>query len=346
MSNIFNSNSNYQSVKPSSEFYSVFTEEEILDLIHGLEVGREIPLKYSYKGKGAQNWDKFYLKYIIPKWYRLSNPEIALLVDNFEYLNGSIQGCDKVNVIDVGSGNSYPIKKFVTKLNQLEKINKYIALDISKELLDLSKKNFQFWFPSIKFESYQIDIENNCLPQVLVHPQDETDINNNDIANIILHLGVTMGNHQNRGAVLKNFRNSMGKNDLLVFTNEIGSNSEWDGIARGGFKYHVEQVYAWSQNNLGIKREDCKLVRKYDKKTGNFIAAIKFCNSHSINFKLQTIDKCVEIYKDEEVTIWKQRKYSIPEILQEIEQAGLNVVHYNTDKYLTHIMVICQVSSN
>jgi uncharacterized SAM-dependent methyltransferase len=346
MPNIFNSNSNYQTVKPSSEFYSVFTEEEILDLIHGLDVKREIPLKYSYKGKGAQNWDKFYLKYIIPKWYRFSNPEIALLVDNFEYINGSIQGCKKVNVIDVGAGNSYPIKKFVTKLNNLDKINKYIALDISKELLDLSRKNFQTWFPFIKFESYQIDIENSCLPQVLVHPPDAADINNNDIANIILHLGVTMGNHQNRDAVLKNFRNSMGKNDLLVFTNEIGSNSEWDGVARGGFKYHVEQVYAWIQNNLGIRRENCKLVRKYDEKTGNFIAAIKFGNSYSINFKLQKIDKCVEIYEGEEVTIWKQRKYNIPEILQEIEQAGLNVVHYNTDKYLTHIMVICQLGSN
>ena len=31
----------------------------------------------------------------------------------------------------------------------------------------------------------------------------------------------------------------MGKNDLLVFTNEIGANSKWDGTVRGGFTHYM-----------------------------------------------------------------------------------------------------------
>ncbi len=334
----------YRTAKPTSEFFSVFSEEEILGIIYALEVRREIPLKYSYKGRGAKIWDNFYLKYIIPRWYRTSNPEITLLKENFALINSNLQNCGQVTIVDVGAGNSYPVKEFVNKFNKLGRINKYIALDISEELLSLSESNFRKWFPLIEFASYTIDIENSCLPEV--SSKNQAAVETDETAKIILHLGVTMGNHQNRTGVLKNFRDSMGKNDLLVFTNEIGSNSKWDGTVRGGFKYHVEQVYAWIQKNIGIKAEDCELVRKYDRKTDSIVANIKFRHDYAINFNFMAIDKTLEISEGEEITIWRQHKYELPELMQEIEQAGLQLVHYSTDKYLANIMVICKVASN
>ena len=353
MAEIFNHNSQLPSsiqtstrrtAKPSSEFYSIFSEAEILGIIHALGVTREMPLKYSYKGRGAKIWDNFYLKYSLPKWYRTSNGEIDLLNDNFEYINGNLQGGKKLTIVDVGAGNSYPVKYFIQRLNKLGKINKYIALDISEELLKLSRNNFSKWFPLIEFISYTIDIENTCVPEVLL--KNQANLETDDTANIFLHLGVTIGNHQNRTGALKNLRDSMEKNDLLVFTNEIGSTSKWDGIVRGGFKYHVEQVYAWVKNKIGIRAEDCELVRKYDDKTDSIVANIKLRQNYTINFRFMEIDKKIEISEGEEITIWRQHKYEIPELLQEIEQAGLKLVHYKTDKYLANVMVICEVASN
>ncbi len=353
MANNFNSNSQLPSsiqtpirrtAKPSSEFYSIFSEEEVLGIINALEVRREIPLKYSYKGRGAKIWDNFYLKFLIPKWYRTSNIEIDLLNDNFEYINDSLKNFKKVNVIDVGSGNSYPAKELIYKLNKLGKVNKYIALDISEELLALSQENVRKWFPLIEFASYPIDIENSCIPNILF--KNQADFETADIVQVILHLGVTIGNHQNRTRVLKNFRDSMGKNDLLVFTNERGSNSKWDGKVRGAFKYHAEQIYAWIKNKIGIRAEDCELVRKYDLETDSIVANMKFRHNYTICFSFMGLDKNIEISEGEEITIWRHHKYEMPELLQEIEQAGLKLVHYNTNKYLTHIMAICTVASN
>jgi uncharacterized SAM-dependent methyltransferase len=343
-SSLYSSNSSpiNRIVKPSPEFYSIFSCEEILAIINALEVRREISLKYSYKGVGAKTWDSFYLKYVIPRWYRISNPEIDLLRKNFELINDNLKGCEKVTIVDVGAGNSYPVKEFIHKLNSLGRIDKYIALDISKELLSLSENNFRKWFPLIEFRSYTIDIENSCLPEIAL--KNQANIETDDIAKVILHLGVTMGNHQNRTGVLKNFRDSMGKNDLLIFTNEIGSNSKWDGTVRGGFKYHVDRVYEWIKNSIGIKAEDCELVRKYDAKTDSIVATIKFRRDRAINFSFMAIDKTIEISKGEEITIWRQHKYEIIELMQEIELAGLQLVHYSTDKYFSNIMVICQVA--
>jgi uncharacterized SAM-dependent methyltransferase len=353
MAKNFNSNSQHLSsiqtpisrtATPSSEFYSIFSEEEVLGIIQALESRREIPLKYSYKGRGAKIWDNYYLKYIIPRWYRTLNVEIDLLKDNFQYLNGNIQNCEKVTIVDVGAGNSYPVKNFIYKLKKMGKINKYIALDISEELLKLSQKNFRNWFPLIEFTSCKIDIENSSIPKSLF--KNQTNLEPDDTAKIFLHLGVTMGNHQNRIGALKNFRDSMGKNDLLVFTNEIGSNSNWDGRVRGGLNYHAEQVYEWIKNNIGIRAEDCELVRKYDDKTDSLVANMKLRHNYTINFSFMEIDKNVEISEGEEITIWRHHKYEIPEVLEEIERAGLQLVHYSTNKYLSHVMVICEVANN
>jgi uncharacterized SAM-dependent methyltransferase len=326
--------------KPTSEFYSLFSTEEISGIIYALEIQREIPLKYSYKGRGAKSWDEFYLKYIIPKWYRTSNVEIDLLKDNFEYINSNTQANEKINIVDVGAGNSYPVKQFIGRLNKIGKVNQYTALDISQELLNVSRKNFKNWFPRIEFKSSTIDIEDSCIRE------NKSNLETEEIAKIILHLGVTIGNHQNRAKVLKNFKDSMGKKDFLIFTNEIGSNSQWDGRVRGGCKYHVEEIYGWIKNKFGIISEDCELLRKYDLETDSIVANIKLHHNYSINFNSMGIDKNIEISEGEEITIWRHHKYEMPKLIQELEQAGLQLVHYNTDKYKSHIMVICKIANN
>ncbi|WP_066380333.1 L-histidine N(alpha)-methyltransferase [Anabaena sp. CA = ATCC 33047] len=326
--------------KPSSEFYSVFSPAEVLEIVHALEVRREIPLKYSYKGRGAKIWHDFYLKYIIPTWYRTSNVEIDLLKQNFAYLNGNYQSCEKLNIIDVGAGNSYPVKAFISRLKKLNIIKKYVALDVSEELLKVASSNFKKWFPAIDFASQAIDIENNSIPPDLW--KNPTDNENDKIANIFLHLGVTIGNHYHRTKVFDNFKNSMSKNDLLVFTNEIGANSAWDGRVRGGCDYHAGQIYEWLKKNMGFRYEDCQLLRKYDSVTDSVVANIKLLQDYTINFNYQGIEKNVTISAGEEMTIWRHHKHEIPELIQELEQAGLEIVHYTTNKYQSHIMVICR----
>lgn len=326
--------------QPSAEFYSIFSDAEILDIIQTLTTRREISLKYSYKGQGANIWNQFYLNYLRPRWYRPVNREIALLNDNFEVITRKIKAVNTVNLIDVGAGNSYPVKQFIRRLHCLGKITRYIALDISDDLLKVSQKNIKKWFPHIEFISDTIDIENHSLSQTLLNHQ--VNLKTDDTAQVILHLGVTMGNHHNRTAVLKNFRDTMGKDDVLVFTSEIGSNCQWDGTVRGGLKYHVDQIYAWVKTALGIQAEDCELVRKYDSKTDSIVATIKFNQNYRINFRIMGEDKPIEIAAGEEIRIWRQHKFQIPELLQEIEQGGLRVIQYKTDQYLSNIMVICE----
>nr|WP_238993768.1 L-histidine N(alpha)-methyltransferase [Calothrix sp. PCC 6303] len=328
-------------VKPSEDFYSPFSEAEITNIIQTLETRREIPLKYSYKGRGAKIWNNYYMKYIVTRWYRRANLENSFLKANLSYIDGTYQNCEKVNIIDIGSGNSHPIKELITQLNKTGKINKYIALDISDSLLQISQKNFSKWFPNIDYTHSTIDIENGEIDQELL--KSSTNIKT---ANIFLHLGVTIGNHQNRIQVFKNLRNSMSKKDLLIFTNEIGSNSQWDGFARGAYKYQAEQIYKWIKDKIGILSQDCELIRKYDLPTDSIVANIKFKRHYTINFSRQQTSKKIHLLPGDEITIWRHHKCQMSELTQEMEQAGLKLVHHTTNQYQSHVMVICQISEN
>ncbi|MEA5570889.1 L-histidine N(alpha)-methyltransferase [Calothrix sp. UHCC 0171] len=328
---------------PSPDFYATFSEVEILEIIDALKVRQEIPLKFSYKGRGAKIWDDFYRKYIIPTWYRTSNVEIELLQDNFQYLNDACKIADKVNIIDVGAGNSYPVKRFIHRLDKLRKVNQYVALDISAGLLDVSQKNFHKWFPRINYLNGIIDIENSCIPQNLLGYQSDDQTENNQITNIILHLGVTIGNHHHRARVFSNFKNSMQANDILVLTNELGSNSQWNGQARGGCDYHAGHIYRWIKDAIGISSSDCQLVRKYDSGRDSVVANIQFLYDYSIDFRIQGIDKSINFAAGDDITIWRHHKFEIPKLRQELEQAGLELVRYSTNKYSSHIMAICRL---
>jgi uncharacterized SAM-dependent methyltransferase len=331
-------------VKPSEDFYSPFSETEISNIIQALETRREIPLKYSYKGRGAKIWNDYYLKYIVTRWYRKSNIENSFLKANLSYIDGTYQGCQKVNIIDVGCGNSQPIKQLMTKLRSIGKINKYLALDISDNLLQISQKNFSKWFPKIDYINFCIDIENSAINQELLQQLNNSE--NIKIANIFLHLGVTIGNHHNRVQVFKNLRASMSQKDLLIFTNELGSNSQWDGFARGAYKYQAEQIYKWITSKIGILSQDCELIRKYDLKTDSVVANIKFKRHYTLNFNRKHINKKINLQVGEEITIWRHHNCQISELTQELKQAGLELVDYTTNQYESHIMIICQVCQN
>lgn len=325
----------YRTATPNSEFYAHFCEDEILEIIHSLEHQREIPLKFAYKGQGAQIWDNFYQKYIVPTWYRPSNVEIQLLRDNFDYLNGNFQNSEKINIIDVGVGNSYPIKAYVRKLSQLNRIDQYIGLDISADLLKISQRNFQKWFPKIKYSAHTLDIENTNIPGNIINSAPGS-------ANIFLHLGVTIGNHQNRSQVLQNFRASMNKNDLLVLTNEIGSSAAWDGRIQGGCDYHAGNIYQLMTKGLGLSANECELIRKYDTVSDSVVANLKILQNYNFNFQYQQINQNIFIDAGEEITIWRHRKFTFEQLLTELPEYGLKAVHCSTNKYASHGMVICQ----
>lgn len=335
---------NFIEVKPKPEFYSTFSEEEIIEIINYLDSERAVSLKYCYREKLASAWDNFILDFGVSKQFKYTKNEEELLKESWNYINYQIPKTTKINVIEIGPGNSYPMKAFIDQVLSLGRMNSYVAIDISQEMLNISRENIFKWFPKLKFFGYKCDMEKAQISQII--SEQSTDNEPDNIINVIICLGGTIYNHKERGKIFKNIKMGMRKNELFIFTSLICSTANWDGKLLGGSSSAIYQMCEYIRDILGIRREDSEIISKFDSAIDSRIANIKLNENHSIEFNIsQGKSNKVLLLKNEEINVWRHHSSTILKILTEVEQSGLQLVYLSTDRDLSEVMVICQAAN-
>ena len=119
----------------------------------------------------------------------------------------------KVNLVELGPGNCVNSKEFIKKFQDSGKLNKYIAIDISDEMLRIAQHNVNLWFPEIATETHKVDFESYTFPEILYKHKTP------DIVNVLVMVGNTFGNVQDELRLLKNIEYSIYGEDIFVFIN-------------------------------------------------------------------------------------------------------------------------------
>lgn len=206
-----------KTVTPSPEFYSIYNERQIYDIATNLEIHHEIPRQYNYFNGGADHWDTYAARLATDNTPNIVNSTIKLLTINQGYIDDLLSRYKKVNVIDVGVGNAYPVKDLLEHLLDLKKLGRYIALDISPSVLTIAEKNISEWFGDrMQYEGYVYDINRDHFSDFLIDEYTGEDAK--DTVNLVLLLGGTLSNMRDSDTGYKMIRDSMGMNDLLIHT--------------------------------------------------------------------------------------------------------------------------------
>lgn len=344
---------NCRFVKPSSDFYSAFSEKQIIDIINSLEANKTIPHKYCYSGDGATSWDEFYSECGRSGEYPISNQVIEIVRESLSYINYQTQNYKWLNIVDIGPGNSYPVKELVMYFAQLTKLNKYIALDISKDIINISKINIEQWFPNLPFIGYPFDVETDSLTQILFENSQAID-NSEEAINLILYIGGTLSNHPDRPLVLKNIKRSMGENDLFILSKKINFKHPIETNTTNHIflnlpkrtQDHYFKRYQVVRDYLGLLPEDCELVAKYEKNKSRQVLNIRVNADYVIEFNVLGSSKTVKIEKGEEINYWFHHASTSFDFIKELQENELQVIHFSIDKSLSHMLVICQGANN
>src|SRR4051812_36092554 len=158
-----------QVIRPTEKFYSLYTPKQIFDIISNMGIHREVPLQYCYFDGGAERWDQ-YTQNLLKEGS--SNPltnTITLLELNLPYLDKLLKNYNKVNIIDIGVGNALPIRSVLEHFVEQRKLNRYIALDISAEMLKIAEHNVASWFGRrVHFEGHIRDFNYDRFDDLLV----------------------------------------------------------------------------------------------------------------------------------------------------------------------------------
>lgn len=308
----------FKTVTPTAAFYRVFASREILGIIADLDLYHEIPYQYSYFDGGADAWDEYASKLSEEKTPNLLNSTLQLLEEQLPYLDDLLDG-SKINIIDIGPGNAFPVKQFLAHFVKTGQVNRYIGIDISSDMLKIAERNIHKWFGNtVTFEGYTKDIGFERFADALaLDAFDERA----GVRNIILFLGGTIANLRNANQALTTIHDSMSRNDIFIIPRKLDSPT-----ARRYFDYAPETTRTPSLAKqdkfmldlLNISPSYYTMEQFFDDKKRTRRIQIRFNVALAVAFELEGKRKVVEFYKGDTILLWKAQHQTLMEMMQQL----------------------------
>jgi len=313
-------------VTPTQRFYELYNQKQILDIIAYSTIHHEIPTRYSYMDGGAQYWDDYAKRLGGEDIPNILNKTIELLEMATPAMNELIESGRKVNVVDLGPGNGLPIRPMLTRLIDEGRLKRYIAIDGSQDMLDILETNIKKWFgDTIHYEGYIRDISHDRFDDLFAddYAADEAEVP----ANLVCLLGGTLSNFKSPTQTLLTINESMGLNDLLIYTGLLDTPAirrYFDfNNSHPNQKLRSELILAF----LGIEEDLYEMELKFDDvKRARSISCIPTVDL-TIKFELAHGTRYVELRKGEPILLWRHWHKDAIDIINQFDQTGYDIMN-------------------
>ena len=332
-----------KTVTPDPEFFEIFSESQVYDIIRNLELHHDIPRQYGYFREAANEWDEYIDRQMEAEVPSLARRGIELLTANQGYIDQRLAKFEKVNVIDIGVGNAVPVKQLLTHLRKQGKLGRYVALDFSKDMLDIAERRLRSWFgKAFPFEGYQLDIAHERFTNLLVH--DYLRGGQGDV-NLVLFLGGTPTNLRAPSDAFRTICESMNPADLLIYTDRVEAPEEppeWLRHSHESVSKKLELLgrHKFVLERLGVKESfyTTKVEFDWNRRRKLALVELKLAINVKFNFKGGG-QRVVKLEKGDIITVWYCWRMTHRELMSLLEDAGFFVVHCSTseDRYVLAI---------
>jgi uncharacterized SAM-dependent methyltransferase len=333
-------------VTPRQDFYDVYSRRQILDIISNLTIHREVPSQYNYMDGGADNWDSWVKRLSQDAGPNMLNTTVELLDANREAIDRLIAERKRVNIVDIGPGNGYPVKKLLAHLQERGVLNRYIAIDISQTMLSIVEQNIKEWFgDKIKFEGYVRDITFERFDDLLVDDMLSNDAK--QTVNFVLFLGATPTNFRSFPDALKTVYGSMGERDLLAYTCKPDTEA-----ARRYFDFHpnsgsgeLSPLDRFILDLMGVDESLYETEMGYDEQKRMRYIRVRMNTAVTIKFKFTDSEHSVDLEKGETILLLRIWHMSALEIISEFEKAGFILLQSNMTKDRERLLTLLGVDT-
>jgi uncharacterized SAM-dependent methyltransferase len=329
---------------PSKIFYELYNQAQIYDIVTNLEVRREIPRQYNYFDEGAKSWEQYIQRMDhegVPSNLTMTR---KLLASNQSYIDDLTAQYMRVNVVDIGVGNALPARELLSHLLEQGKLARYIAIDISPEMLRIAKHNIEEWFGQrVAFEGYEIDISRDRFANILNDEHIMHSIKNS--VNLILFLGGTLQNFRKRGVPLQVINDSMGVNDLLIHTQKLDSAAtrrHFDFNAQPGEQI-LPPIHGLVVDLLNITPSLYDLELGYDEISHERYERIRLKVALTIKFKFDNGERLINLEKGEAILLWRASQDTALNIVHQFDQNDFYVLHSSQTDDQEYILTVSRV---
>lgn len=336
-----------KTITPRPEFYEIYNEKQIYDIATNLEIHHEIPRQYNYLDGGASHWDKYAARLASEDGPNVINSTIKLLRIGQNYLDDMLSKYKRVNVIDIGVGNAYPTRELLEHLVSQKKMGRYIALDISPDILKIAKHNIEEWFgDQISFEGRECDINYDRFSDLLI--QEYAKRGAKDTVNLVLLLGGTLANMRTPDGAYKVIHDSMGINDLLVYTKKLDTQT-----TRQFFDFNLNpsgtrlaEIHKLVVDLLNIDESYYDVELGYSPETRQRFERLHLKKSLVLKFKFKEGERAIELSKGAAILTWRAHQQTAADVHEQFERNDFYLLNSMQTDDCEYILTISKVKSD
>lgn len=331
-------------LSPKEDFYKIFNENHVIDIICNIESYKEIPYQYSYFDKGAEAWDKYINKLAQEETPSGLTNTIQLLDSNKEYIFSLIKSYEKVNFVDMGPGNGLPVKSTLDFLISKGLLGKYIGIDVSKGILHVAERNFRKWFgKGFPFEGHIRNFNFDRFQDILFQGANSKSSGSNSI-NLIAFLGGTAANQRLRDQPFHIINTSMSASDLLIYTFKLDSEKSrmyFDFGVKGTPKLHEQGKELLEL--LGITEDLYDVEAYFDKEKKSRIVQIVLKADIEIEFETKNFSKTLSLCNRDKIILMRVAHQNYFDVIQQFLNTGFEVLHTSRSQDQEQLLVIAKV---
>lgn len=335
-------------VTPKRDFYRLFTQAQIYDIVRNLEMHHEIPRQYNYFDGGATEWDAYIQKLADDQAASISSRSIELINENLGYLDKRLSSFEKVNVVDVGVGNALPARELIEHLLESGKLGRYVAVDISPEMLAIAEKNIMRWFHGrVDVEKYEMDITHERFTNILAEGYLKCEDSNT--ANLVLFLGGTAANLRNPDDAFRTINESMNANDYLVFTDKMETRQmqpEWFQYTAKPGKLELAPIHRIVFDLLNIDPSFYDVEMGFDSSTQQRFTRTRLKVALTLKFEFEDGERTLEFEKGDAILLWRlwrSWRTSPDGIHEQFKRNGFYTLHSTQSDDREYLLTISQV---
>jgi uncharacterized SAM-dependent methyltransferase len=250
-----------------------------------------------------------------------------------------LDGRQKINVVDLGPGNGLPVRPMLERLLKQGRLNRYIAIDISQDMLDILEKNIRDWFgDSVRFESHVRDVSYERFDDLLAD-----DLANDMVANVVLFLGGTLANFRAPRQVLYAINNSLGPNDLLLYSGYLDTpkTRRYFDFHTGGRKLPVQSWLILNFLNVDDSLYDVEQL--FNEAQWQRSISARPVVDLSITFDLPKGNRSIELRKNEPVLLWRHRHYSLTDFINLFNETEFDILQATKSKDQEYFLLISKI---
>lgn len=330
------------SVKP--QFYELFSAAQAQEIFESLSRDRIVPFKFFYQGNLVKDWQALNDK------QAEANISSAKVDDTFLKricitLLQSEATCDRWNIIDIGAANPQLVKRFVGSFLGNDCLNAYIALDISPDILEMSRQDLTTWFPTLNWQGVQWDFERTPIPDSVAAQRQST---TETIENLYLYIGSTFCNVVDRLVVLRNITAGMQPQEYLYIT--FGVDFKTADRQKLDVEHHISKAASLTLLDwLDIPMEDVELLGYFDADWGGYKTDILLKADYDVAFQIGSETKIVNLKKGDQINVYRFFAYMIesdtsaPQIFADFQTVGLEILSYRIEPLLSRVMLVCRL---